>query len=133
MGPNPVTNLFWTRREKENKNEHTKNYPIKWTIQWKLTLLLGNSSFHIYFTSADIYIQTIIFMLFSTTLHCHYSNKPRSSVLIRIHTHTSPVLFTELTFDYTAFGLGFLCLTFYITVLHFILHFVLFSFFGIFA
>lgn len=70
-------------QEKENKNMHTQNYPITWTIQWKLTLLLGNSNFHIYFTSADIYIQTIIFMLFSSTFPCHFSNKPLSSMLIR--------------------------------------------------
>lgn len=43
--------------------------------QWKLTLLLENSNFHMYFTSADIYIETIIPMLFSTILHYHYSNK----------------------------------------------------------
>lgn len=36
---------------------------------------LENSDFHIYFTSADIYIETIILMLLSTILHHHYSNK----------------------------------------------------------
>lgn len=47
--------------------------------QWKLTLLLENSIFLMYFASAGIHIETKISMLFSTILYYHYNNKSKRS------------------------------------------------------